>query len=70
MPGLNGAEFGAQVLEVRPVQRIILTTGFSASLTPEAVCDLGFRELMPKPYDLNRLGETVHRALHGNDAQP
>jgi hypothetical protein len=25
---------------------------------------------MPKPYDLNRLGETVHRALHGDDLRP
>jgi PAS domain S-box-containing protein len=70
MPGLNGTEFGAQVLEVRPVQRIILTTGFSATLTPEAARDLGFRELMPKPYDLNRLGETVHRVLAGAPALP
>jgi CheY-like chemotaxis protein len=70
MPGLNGTEFGAQVLEVRPVQRIILATGYSANLTPEAARDLGFRELMPKPYDLNRLGETVHRALHGDDLRP
>ena len=70
MPGLNGTEFGAQVLEVRPVQRIILATGYSATLTPEAARDLGFRELMPKPYDLNSLGETVQRALHGNDLRP
>lgn len=70
MPGLNGTEFGAQVLEVRPVQRIILATGYSATLTPEAARDLGFRALMPKPYDLNRLGETVHCVLAGAPALP
>ena len=70
MPELNGTEFGAQVLATRPGQRIILTTGYSATLTPEAARDLGFRELMPKPYDLRRLGETVHRVLHETGARP
>ena len=70
MPGMNGADFCAQVLVTRPDQRLVLTTGYSATLSAAAARDLGCRELMLKPYDFHSLGETVHRALHGNVAQP
>ncbi len=70
MRALSGTEFGAEILARRPGQRIILATGYSATLTAEAVRELGFHGLMLKPYDLRCLGETVHRALHGNALRP
>ncbi len=63
MPGMNGAEFGAQVLATRPGQRMILTSGFSVRMNRESSLALGFGELLPKPYDLRGLGEAVQRVL-------
>jgi hypothetical protein len=42
---------------------IILTTGYSASLTPERVREMGIRELLLKPHTIQSLGEAVHRVL-------
>jgi two-component system NtrC family sensor kinase len=64
MPGLNGVELGKQLLGARPDLRIILSTGFSATVNDEVARELGFCELMPKPYDMRCLGETVRRVLH------
>ncbi|MEQ2006920.1 MAG: response regulator [Limisphaerales bacterium] len=68
MPGLNGAELARQLRETRPGLRLILTTGYSASMDSAAARQSGFSELLPKPYDLRTLGEAVQRVL--NPATP
>ncbi|MEN9574562.1 MAG: hypothetical protein RL514_2417 [Verrucomicrobiota bacterium] len=64
MPGMNGTTLGAELLAVRPEQRIILTTGFSADVTAEVARALGFCELLPKPCTMHTLGEAVQRVLN------
>ncbi|KAF0170548.1 MAG: Multi-sensor hybrid histidine kinase [Limisphaerales bacterium] len=64
MPGLNGPELARKLVAVRPDIRLVLTSGYSAAVTDEVAHELGFRELLPKPYDLRTLGETTHRALN------
>jgi CheY-like chemotaxis protein len=63
MPGMNGTALGEQALALQPRLRLILTTGYSASINAERARALGFRELLPKPYDMRDLGETVRRVL-------
>ena len=65
MPGMIGTEFARLLLEIRPDLPIILTTGYTASLTEERVRAMGIRELLLKPQTVQSLGTAVHRALVG-----
>lgn len=63
MPVMNGLDFAHQLLQLRPSLPILLTTGYSAALTPERVRELGFRDLVSKPTDLRAMAETLQRVL-------
>ncbi|MEQ2007319.1 MAG: ATP-binding protein [Limisphaerales bacterium] len=63
MPGLSGTEFARRLLAIRPDVRIILATGYSATITADVARELGFSALLPKPYDQRSLGETVQRVV-------
>ena len=63
MPGMTGIEFARLLLEIRPKLPVILTTGYSASLTAGQIQVMGIRELLLKPVTPQGLGEAVHRAL-------
>ena len=68
MPILDGTRFVSELLQVQPRLPIILTTGYSGTLTSEAVRELGARELLIKPATIRTLAEAVHRLL--NPTQP
>jgi PAS domain S-box-containing protein len=63
MPGMDGVKLGAELLQLQPRLPIIITTGYSGVMTAEKVRELGFRELLGKPYTARTLGDTVHRVL-------
>ena len=63
MPDMNGADLARKLITLRPRLPIILTTGYSATLTPEGARGMGFRELLLKPNTTRTLGEAVHRVL-------
>ncbi len=63
MPHLSGIEFARGIWEMNPNARVVLTTGYSATLDPQRAQQLGFRELLLKPYTVHGLGEAVQRAL-------
>ncbi len=63
MPGMTGTDLARQLLQHQPRLPIILTTGYSATMTPESVRELGFRELLFKPNTFRTLGVAVHRVL-------
>jgi PAS domain S-box-containing protein len=65
MPEMTGVEFAAALLKIRPDLPIILTTGYSPTLTAERVRALGIRELLLKPQTIQTLSATVQRALNG-----
>jgi PAS domain S-box-containing protein len=65
MPVMNGTTLAREMLLLRPGLKIILSTGFSATLTPEGVRALGFQALLPKPTEFRMLGEFVRAALIG-----
>lgn len=64
MPNLTGAELSAEVLKRRPDLPIILCTGFSEALSPEAAADMGIRHYLQKPVPLKALARTVRLALN------
>ncbi len=64
MPGFSGVEFARALWEIRPKTRIILTTGFSATLDAQRAMELGFKEMLIKPYTVYGLGEALNRALN------
>jgi PAS domain S-box-containing protein len=70
MPGMNGVNLGRQLLQINPHLPIIITTGYSRSMTARKVSELGFQEILGKPSTARSLGEAVHRALHPAAAKP
>jgi len=64
MPILDGSRFVRQLLQMQPRLPIILTTGYSGTLTSEAVRELGACELLIKPATIRALAEAVHRLLN------
>ncbi len=63
MPLLSGIDLARRIWEIRPGARIILTTGYSATLDTPRAREIGFRELLLKPYSVQALGNCVQRAL-------
>ena len=63
MPQLNGIDFAREVWAIRPETRVVLTTNYSATLDATRAREMGFRELLLKPYNIHGLGECVVRAL-------
>jgi len=63
MPDLTGLEFAMRVRELRGDLPVILTTGYSATLTPERLRSAGVREVLEKPYTIDALAATVSRYL-------
>src|SRR5690606_9705676 len=63
MPKLMGTDLVVQLLALRPDLPIILTTGYTTTLTAENVRALGIRELLLKPFSLRSLGTAVRDVL-------
>lgn len=63
MPGLTGLEFTSQIRGIRPDIPVVLTSGYTASLTADELQAQGVTESLLKPHTLDTLGHAVHRAL-------
>ncbi|MEP6668898.1 MAG: response regulator [Chthoniobacter sp.] len=63
MPHISGIEFARCLWEIRPQARVLLTTGYSATLDQKRACDLGFCDLLLKPYTVHGLGDALQRVL-------
>ena len=64
MPNMTGAELATEVLKRRPALPVILCTGFSEALSPEAAADIGIRHYLQKPVSLKALARTVRLVLN------
>jgi len=63
MPGMDGVKLGRQLLQLRADLPIIIATGYGGAMMNEKVLELGFRDLLNKPYNVRTLGETLRRVL-------
>jgi len=64
MPHMTGGELSVEALKTRHDLPIILCTGFSEALSPEAAAALGIRHYLQKPVPLKALARTVRLALN------
>jgi len=64
MPHMTGGELSAEALKTRHDLPIILCTGFSEALSPEAAAAIGIRHYLQKPVPLKALARTVRLALN------
>jgi CheY-like chemotaxis protein len=65
MPLMSGVDLARQVWKAHPDTPVILTTGYSVSLDTGKAIEMGFRDLLVKPYNLQALGETLQRTFAG-----
>lgn len=63
MPGMTGSALAERVHAIRPEIPVILTTGFTATLTAEKTKQLGISRLMMKPLTVDSLGTCVYEVL-------
>jgi len=63
MPGMTGMQLAGELLKIRPEIPVILSTGHSESVTPEAVKAAGIKELLLKPVDRTQFASIVRRVL-------
>ena len=63
MPGMSGLDVARELLKIQPETKIILTSGYTGDLDMERCERLGFRGLLPKPFPLRTLAETIAKAL-------
>ncbi len=63
MPRMTGMTLARLLREIRPGLPIILTTGYSQSLTTESVHEAGLNQLLLKPFTMHTLGGAVQAAL-------
>jgi DNA-binding NarL/FixJ family response regulator len=62
-PGINGRETYEAVRRIRPRQKAIIASGFSETDEVNEAQRLGAGGLLKKPYAIEKLGQTVMRAL-------
>ncbi len=63
MPRLNGVEMAGQFWRIRRDIPIILCTGYGGSIDPAAARQIGFAQLVGKPYERNQIAEAIASAL-------
>ena len=63
MPAMTGDVLAQKLLRIRPDLPVVLTTGFSETMTEERCREIGIRELVMKPSTAAELGAAIRRAL-------
>ncbi len=63
MPGMTGMELAEAAIATRPDMPIILTTGFSQTITAEMCRQRGIKEFVMKPLVVRELSRAIRRAL-------
>lgn len=64
MPHQLGVDFARKIIAIRSDVPILLTTGFSSSLSDAELKSAGIRQALLKPIFLSDLSKAVHDALH------
>jgi two-component system, cell cycle sensor histidine kinase and response regulator CckA len=63
MPEMTGDQLAQEILAIRPSTPVIISTGYSATLTAEAAKAIGIRTLLIKPASKSTLAAAVRQVL-------
>ena len=63
MPGLDGIELAAELLQINPTLPVVLTSAAMAEIAHEKLRSLGIRDFLPKPWDGGQLFSIIRQAL-------
>lgn len=63
MPGMTGDRLALEMLKIRPDIPIVLCTGYSEHMTEEKAKELGIREFIMKPFEIEDLARTIRQAM-------
>lgn len=66
MPGMSGTELARNLLRQRPDIPIIIVTGYSETVSPEVIREIGIRDLVFKPILGRDLTVAIRRVLDAN----
>jgi PAS domain S-box-containing protein len=64
--GMGGRDAVKELLNYDPHAKVIVSSGYSDDAIMSRYMDYGFKDVMPKPYDLNDLGEKLSKVI-GNE---
>ncbi|MFO0593176.1 MAG: response regulator, partial [Polyangiaceae bacterium] len=68
MPRVSGAEAFAEMKRINPTVKVLLMSGFTESEVEDAFGPDGPVGFLPKPFDIQSLGDAVREALEGKTA--
>lgn len=63
LPQLNGKRLGEKIKRLNPDAKMIIATGFADQDEHADLMDIGFLEVVPKPFDIREMISTVKQAL-------
>jgi PAS domain S-box-containing protein len=63
MPGMVGLELAKALTALNPRLPVLLCTGYSSNITPQAAQAAGVAEVLVKPVDMRQLALTIQRLL-------
>jgi PAS domain S-box-containing protein len=63
-PGLNGRQTFEQILNLHPLQKAIIASGFAHDDDVKATLAMGAKAFIQKPYTLEQIASTIYKALH------
>jgi PAS domain S-box-containing protein len=63
MPKMSGLELAAEIHKISPDMPVVITTGFTGSLDLDALKVSGISEVLAKPFTMQRLAESLSRAI-------
>jgi two-component system, cell cycle sensor histidine kinase and response regulator CckA len=63
MPGMNGGELFAQLKELNPNVKVLLSSGYGLNEQVQRVLDSGCSGFIQKPYNLAKLSQMIRTIL-------
>lgn len=63
LPFMNGRELGENIRKLNPCAKMIIATGFAGRENYETLMQIGFLEIIRKPFDIREVIQSVKKAL-------
>ncbi len=63
MPKMTGIELSRRLLQVRPDIPIILISGFSQVISSEMIKEIGIKQFITKPFEIQELANIMRKLL-------